>query len=206
MRLQESAKIVAEDLQGVLSSDRHELSADLGGDTAPSEESLQGETEAAIVTVYPELRRIARGMLKRERTYHTLQPTALANEALRRILEREAAGEDPRLLVAYGIREMRTILMDSGRRYQVRLRHVGVTRTQRAPSHNRLEQVVELQRCLERLGELDPRAKQVVELRYLLGLSLKETAQYLGVSERTVGIDWEFARCWLAREWRRCQD
>src|SRR5205085_11977849 len=81
------------------------------------------EARALLAGVYPQLRRIARGLLRRERRRHTLQPTALANEAVMRLLRREAAGEDPMSVISFGIRELQTILMDSGRHFQTRSRH-----------------------------------------------------------------------------------
>lgn len=154
----------------------------------------------AIAALYPELRRIARRLISRERTHHTLQPTALANEAVARLLQREAAGEDPRMLIAFGIREMRTILIDSGRRYQTKLRVDSLT-NQEPSSGISLPDLVHLQKCLDELGQIDPRSRHVVELRFFVGLTIQETADFLGVSPRTVNEDWEFARCWLAANW-----
>ena len=153
-----------------------------------------------LSAIYPELRRIARALMSNERSSHTLQPTALANEAVLRLLRRETAGWDPRRLVAYGIREMRCILIDSGRRLRTRLKHssadgVGLD------LDDRLAGLVHLELALEELGKIDPRASQVVELRFFVGLSNEEAAAYLGVSPRTIYEDWQFARCWLARHW-----
>ncbi len=162
-----------------------------------------------LLGLYPELRRIARRLLSGERQYHTLQPTALANEAVARLLSKETEGVAPEVLLSYGIREMKTILIDSGRRYQTRLRLAPVhgsagpsTRLEAEPDGDRaLIELIHLQRSLDRLRMLDPRACQVVELRFFAGLRLEEVAAILGLSSRTVSEDWEFARSWLAAHW-----
>jgi len=138
--------------------------------------------------------------MSNERSSHTLQPTALANEAVLRLLRRETAGWDPRRLVAYGIREMRCILIDSGRRLRTRVKHLNADGTS-ADLDDRLAGLVHLELALEELGKIDPRSRQVVELRFFVGLSSEEVAAYLGISSRTVYEDWQFARCWLARHW-----
>ncbi len=150
-----------------------------------------------VCAVYPELRRIARGLLSRERRSHTLQATALANEVVMRLLRRERQEEsDPKTLVEHGIREMKTILIDYGRRYQSRIR--SLDRSQAGDSAvESILPLMELTDCLEKLGRIDARAQQVVELRYLVGLTVEETAEYLGVCNRTVNEDWQFARAWL---------
>lgn len=154
---------------------------------------------AVLSSVYPHLRRIARRLLSGERTHHTLQPTALANEAVARLLQRENEGVSERELISFGIREMQTILIDSGRRYRIRQR----CNRDASPSceDTSIEEVLHLQRCLEELGRIDPRAREIVELRFFGGMSIPEVAEFLGVSARTVNNDWEFARSWLARYW-----
>lgn len=154
-----------------------------------------------VALVYPELRRIAQRLLRRERSYHTLQPTALANEALARLLERQAAGWSPRQLLAYGLREMRTILIDSGRRYRVRIRHLDGASEEDARTEASVEALAQLYLVLDKLEAVDPRARMVAELRYMVGLTVEETAEILGVSKRIVSLDWRFARCWLAEHW-----
>ena len=153
-----------------------------------------------LSAIYPELRRIARALMSNERSSHTLQPTALANEAVLRLLRRETAGWDPRRLVAYGIREMRCILIDSGRRLRTRVKHQNAEGAS-ADLDDRLAGLVHLELALDELGKIDPRSRQVVELRFFVGLSNEEAAAYLGIATRTVYEDWQFARCWLARHW-----
>lgn len=157
--------------------------------------------EAILSAIYPQLRRIARGLLAGERRSHTLQPTALANEAVVRLLRRELSGDDPRTLVNSGIREMRTILIDWGRHCQRRKADLDERGRTEVKSH-RIEDLLHLHQCLKRLASVDDRASQVVQLRILVGLTVPETAEYLGVSPRSISEDWEFARCWLAQQWR----
>ena len=158
------------------------------------------ELSHVLGSIYPELRRIARALMASERSSHTLQPTALANEAVLRLLRREIAGWDRRRLVRYGIREMRCILVDSGRRLRTRLKHSSAENAG-ADLDDRLADLVHLELALKELGKVDLRASQVVELRFFVGLSNEEAAAYLGISSRTVYEDWQFARCWLARHW-----
>lgn len=179
---------------------------------ADEDSSFETNLQATLAAVYPELRRIARGMMSRERAAHTLQATALANEVVARLLKRELDGEDRGTIVAWGIREMQRILIDSGRRQQFRKRNglaaansgggeFAAVESIAAGDGSSLEAVIHLQLCLERLGEVDPRARQVVELRFFTGLTIAQTAELLGVSARSVVEDWEFARCWLAQHW-----
>ena len=162
---------------------------------SPSEEDPDGSD---ITAVYAQIRRIAKRLLRRERPNHTLQATALANESVARLLRKELQGLTDRDLIIFGVREMQTILIDSGRRYQTRVRSAHEIPRY---SRSRFDELVHLQICLERLGACDPRARQVVELRFFVGLSIVETAEFLGMSARTVNGDWEFARTWLAMHW-----
>ena len=95
---------------------------------------------------------------------------------------------------------MKTILIDSGRRAQTRMRH-GSNSPEEEARDTRLVEGVHLQLRLERLGQPDPRCRQIVELKFFLNLTIHEIADHLGVSSRTVNDDWEFARCWLAAHW-----
>ncbi len=164
-------------------------------------ETLPLELRSTLEAVYPQLRRIARSFLARERATHTLQPTALTNEVVARLLKRELAGEDRAAILASGIREMQTILIDSGRKHQLRRANEASFSQDGASGADSLEDLIHLQLCLERLGQVDPRARQVIELRFFTGLSIPETAQFLEISARAVNEDWEFARCWLAQNW-----
>jgi RNA polymerase sigma factor (TIGR02999 family) len=160
-----------------------------------------GALRAALVSIYPELRRYAHRLIYRERSYHTLEATALVNEAACHLLQRNVPCDDPRQLVFYGIREMRTILIDYGRRHRTR-KDVQKLMGQ-LPQSFEFADLAHLHLCLDSLGVVDSRAQQVVELRFFGGLTVQETADFLEISTRTVHCDWEFARCWLAEEWAR---
>ena len=170
---------------------------------APSGQQLERENlRDLLATVYPELRRIACRKLSGERRHHTLQPTALTNEVVIRLLRREIEGEDPQVLLWTGIVEMRRILIDYGRRWQLQKNYTESLAVHENDAQGALDQAVHLELLLDQLEQLDPRAREVVELRFYLGLSVKETAELLGTCMRTVNEDWEFARGWLAQRWR----
>ena len=160
------------------------------------------EAHATLVAIYPELRRIARRLCAGERRNLSLQPTALANQAVLRLIKRESAGDDERTLLIFGIREMQTVLIDSGRRFRTRVKHQKMQEQLPGPIMD-ISQLLHLQLCLEKLGILDSRLREVVELRFFLGLTVEETATVLRVSARTVNHDWELARSWLAVNWAK---
>ena len=166
-----------------------------GGDTQASEKLLS--------LVLPELRALARHYLRGERPGHTLQPTALVNEAYLRLVSDQARNWRSRahfVAVTAGI--MRRILIDHARR-----RHALKRGTQLAPIEisdeseglcaKGAEELIALDAALNRLEVLNPRHRQIVELRYFGGLSVEETAEALNVSPITVKRDWRVARAWL---------
>ncbi len=157
--------------------------------------------EELLTTVYPELRRMAKRKLSGERRNHTLQPTALTNEVVLRLLRREIEGEDPQVLLWAGLLEMRRILIDYGRRWQLHRRFTETEVNRGEGSTEPVDKAVHLEMLLDQLKLIDERAREVVELRFFVGLSVKETAALLGMSMRTVNEDWEFARSWLAKNW-----
>ena len=155
--------------------------------------------------VYPELRRIAHRYMLRERTGHTLQTTALVNEAYLRLAgEKGIDVEDRSHFFAVMARVMRHILTDHARRrtyakHGGNMQQVDFTGSE-AMSLERAAELVALDEALGRLGEIDSRKKEVVELRYFGGLSLEEPAEALGMSVMTVRRDWRAAKAWLFRE------
>ena len=157
--------------------------------------------------MYAELRRIARRYLSRERRQHTLQPTALVNEAWLR-LQRERGGPRNRTHgLALAAQAMRRLLMDHGRQRKRWKRGGGAAAEtfdemlQAGPTAALpIEDLLTLEAALSRLDAIDPRGAQVVALRFFSGLSAPEVADYLGVSLRTVEADWTHARAWLKRE------
>jgi RNA polymerase sigma factor (TIGR02999 family) len=154
--------------------------------------------------VYEELRRIARSHLRKERPDHTLQTTALINEAYLRLME-QGTGEvrDRSHFVGLTSHLMRQILVDHARARLAKKRDGGcriALEEDVAVAEPKEVDVLAVDEALSRLAALDPQQAQVVELRYFGGLSIRETSDVLGVSEATVKRDWATARAWLHRE------
>jgi RNA polymerase sigma factor (TIGR02999 family) len=166
-----------------------------------------GDDEALhrlLPLVYEELRRVARRHLRRERPDHTLQTTALINEAYLRLMEQGTSEvRDRSHFVALTSHLMRQILVDHARARLAKKRDGGYRITlaeDLAVAEPREADVLAVDAALSRLGALDPQQARVVELRYFGGLSVRETSDVLGVSEATVKRDWATARAWLHRE------
>jgi len=152
-----------------------------------------------------DLRRLARYHLARQRPHHTLEPGALVNELYLRL---SAGGRIPTLndrahFFSFASRLMRMILIDYARARGAEKRHgahehVPLERAvQAAEGAGRLIDLVALNEALRELGARSPRAREVVELRYLLGLGLEEVAEVLATSAATVSRDWAAAKAWL---------
>jgi RNA polymerase sigma factor (TIGR02999 family) len=157
-----------------------------------------------IPLVYGELRAQARRQLSRERRNHTLQPTALVHEAFVRLAGHDRARwQNRQQFFAVAARAMRRVLVDHARGRAAIKRGEGKTLLALddvpEPAREAGVDVLELDRALERLAEIDPRQAQVVELRYFGGLTAEETAAALDVSLATVNRDWAMARAWLFR-------
>ena len=161
-----------------------------------------------LPAVYDELRRLARGYLSRERAHHTLQPTALVHEAYERLVDQSRVDWKGRShFMGVAALAMRRLLVDYARE-RGRLKRGGdqqrVTLDAAAlgPEHGELDlpDWLNLEQALSKLAELDPRAAQVMELRYFAGLTAQEAADHLGVSKRSVDADANHARAWLLRE------
>jgi RNA polymerase sigma factor (TIGR02999 family) len=159
--------------------------------------------------IYGELRRVAGRYLNKERRNHTLQPTALVNEAWLRLQnERGQEWQGRTHGLALGAQAMRRLLVDHGRHQKRDKRGGGVAPLaldnllQVAATGGELpvEDLLALEDALTRLEAIDPRGAQVVMLRFFSGLSVPEVAEHLGVSVRTVEGDWTHARAWLKRE------
>jgi RNA polymerase sigma factor (TIGR02999 family) len=154
--------------------------------------------------VYDELRRLARYHLSRERRDHTLQSTALVNEAYLRLAGRELHIANRAHFFAIASHLMRQILVDHARRHRASKRGAGVTlltldQPMALPQMRNVD-VVALDDALNSLARLDPQQSRIVELRFFGGLSIYETSEVLGVSQATVKRDWATARVWLHRE------
>ena len=161
-----------------------------------------------VPIVHEELRRLARRQMAGERPGHTLQPTALVNEAYLRLVNlKQMQWQDRAHFFAMGARLMRRILVDFARSrgYQKRgggAKQVSFTQALEV-AEGQPTDVVALNDALEALAAVDERTSRVVELRYFGGLSVEETAEVLKVSRETVKRDWKFAKMWLLRHLRR---
>ena len=181
---------------------RHEITAILQG----AEELSRDEVLVRLAPiVYDELRQLAAAHLRKEHTGHTLQPTALVNEAYLRLVGTEQPPWRNRgAFFGAAAQAMHRILIDHARKRLRQKRGAGarpVSLSRADPtSWDEPERLLALDEALRRLVEVDARSAEVVKLRYFGGLSIAQTAEALGVSERTVKREWSFARAWLRRE------
>lgn len=155
--------------------------------------------------VYDDLRRMAYFLLKKERPGHTLQPTALVNEACLKLGDAARTPWQNRAhFLAVAARAMRQILVDYARGRLRDKRGAGATVLPLdealvfAPERPR--ELLDLDDALDRLASVHPRKAKVVELRFFGGMSIDETAAVLHISDNTVTRDWDFAKAWLRRE------
>lgn len=200
-------------LEGVLSvqsrvmCDRSELQTHATRLLTGFVSSDQPGFEELSTILYDELRELAHQMMSQERANHTLQPTALVNEAFMRLINAEnldISSKDH--FYALASQTMRRVLIDSARATQ-RLKRGGDK--QRVPltiadpeSKGVLEpdELIAIDEALERLRALDERKAKIIELRFFGGLDEESTARILGISRSTASSDWRFARAWLLNE------
>lgn len=161
--------------------------------------------ERILVLVYPELRKIAQRCLMSERGGHTLQATALVNEAYLRLIDiQKVEWHDRAHFFAIGARLMRRILVDYARSKGYAKRGGGAQRVDfeeaLVVSAQMDPMLVRMDDALTQLASFDSRKAQIVEMRYFGGLTADDIAAVLGVSVQTVHRDWSLARSWLARE------
>jgi RNA polymerase sigma factor (TIGR02999 family) len=156
--------------------------------------------------VYGELRRLANNYLRRERANHTLQPTALVNEAyLRLVDQRNARWQNRAQFFGVAAQLMRRILVDHARLHQAQKRggsdqqRLSLTDAERVVDKSDID-LLALHEALNELAELDPQQGRIVELKFFGGLSIEETAEVLGIGHATVERDWKMARAWLRRK------
>ncbi len=165
----------------------------------------QAALDQLLPLVYDELRHLASRYMRRERSDHLLQTTALVHEAyLRLVNQREAHWETRAQFFAMAAQVMRHILVDHARGVHrakrgngtvpLRISDVAVLSAERA------EEVIAINSALDNLTELDPRKSRVFELRYFGGMSVEEAAEALRISPATVARDWRMAKAWLRRE------
>src|SRR5579863_519570 len=172
---------------------------DVGNDKAVAE---------LVVLLYAELRTLASRYLRRERSDHTLQTTALVHEAYLRLADqREVHWKNREQFMGIAAQLMRRILVDYSRGHDAKKRGHDFEKVfleeAAGVSKGKAADVVALDEALTRLAEFDPQQAQLVELRFFGGLTIDEAAGVLGVSRTTVKRNWNVVKAWLARELRR---
>jgi RNA polymerase sigma factor (TIGR02999 family) len=166
----------------------------------------QSALDELIPIVHGEMRRVAANYLRRERQGHTLQPTALVNEAYLRLVDQKNAKWHNRAqFLGVAAQIMRRILVDHARRYEAEKR--GGPEQQRINLSDADEQQTEmpaldllaLNEALHELEAMDAQQGRIVELRFFAGLSIEETAELMDIGHATVEREWKLARAWLRR-------
>lgn len=173
-----------------------------------------GEAHDALWSlVYGELQGLARSVLRARRSSAAPRPTSLVHQAYLRLLSADVDWTDRRHFFAVAARAMRFILADEARRQLSAKRGEGAVEALEElrdevgdPWVRRPEEVLSVHGALERLGKIRPRYERLVELRYFAGLSVAETAEVLGVTQRTVVRDWKAAKSWLHGELAQVQE
>ena len=167
---------------------------------------LDATDEELIREVYPQLRVLARHLLRKERANHTLRPTALANEAFLRLFGKKmdlATLATPSFL-GYAAQQMRCILIDYGRKNSAAKRGAGYSRVpllDTVPTTSiDPDLLLGIDAALQKLAAIDERAAHVAELKLFGGFTSAEAAAILGVCSATVDDSWQYARLWLFRE------
>jgi RNA polymerase sigma-70 factor, ECF subfamily len=168
-----------------------------------------GDTQAAeslLPLVYAELHRLAKGYMRRERPDHTLQATALINEAYLRLVGEDIDWNSRAHFIGLAANVMRRVLVDYARAHNAEQRGGGLQRVEMqdelAISAEQLDEVEHLDEALKKLEKENPRQARVVELRYFGGLSVEQIGALLQIAPRSVKRDWALARIWLFRELR----
>lgn len=171
----------------------------------------EGAASKLIPLVYDELRRLAGSYMHRERSDHTLQPTALVHEAYLKLVEQRSVDWQGRAhFFAIAAQMMRRILIDHARAHLSEKRGAG---EKPLPLDEALAfapeqslKLVRIDQSLERLAQIDPRQSKIVELRFFGGLTVEQTAEALGIAPRTVKRDWNVAKAWLQGDLKECHD
>jgi RNA polymerase sigma factor (TIGR02999 family) len=161
--------------------------------------------DALVPVVYSELRRMAARFLRRERTEHTFQPTALVHEAFLKLIDqRDVDWQSRAHFFGVSAQLMRRILVDHARERAARkrgggLHHVALEDAFAISASNHID-VIAVDDALHRLASIDPDQVRLVELRFFAGLTIDETAEVLGWSSGSVKREWIVAKAWLQRE------
>jgi RNA polymerase sigma-70 factor, ECF subfamily len=183
---------------------------DTGGQVTQLLKAMRGgdpqAAENLLPLVYAELHRLARSYMRRERPDHTLQATALINEAYLRLVGEDVDWNSREHFIGLAAHVMRRVLVDYARTRNAEQRGGGLKRVEMqddlAISAEQLDQVEELDEALQKLEKENPRQARVVELRYFGGLSVEQIGAMLQIAPRSVKRDWALARIWLFRELR----
>lgn len=171
-----------------------------------SREGNRTAAEAMMELIYSDVRAAAGRMMSKERASHTLQPTALANEAFARILGGQQVEARSRThFFRLAAHKMRQVLVDHARRRKAAKRGDGIEplpllEVEGLASLGEGVDLLDFEDALQKLEQLDPREAQIVTMRFWAGMSEAAIAQELGISERTVRSDWAHARAFLHRE------
>jgi len=187
------------------------LDSNVNGATIPAIPVADPAASQLFPLVYSELRKVARNYLGRERAEHTLQPTALVNEAWLRLRDQRRVDWQGRThVLAVGAQAMRRVLIDHGRGRRRQKRgggeaHVTLHTWLNAVNDQpvEVEDALALDAALTKLATVDERQASIVEMRYFGGMTVPEVAEALGVSVRTVEGEWTHAKAWLKRELSR---
>ena len=157
-----------------------------------------------IPIVYDELHRLASHYLRGEKSDHTLQPTALINEAIIRLMQDDTNYSNRSHFIAIAANTMRRVLVDYARKRNAQKREGKVFRVTLSGIENIINSqdidLLVLDEALNRLETIDSTQMKIVEMRFFCGLTIEETAEVLGVSLTSVKTDWAIARAWLHRE------
>jgi RNA polymerase sigma-70 factor (ECF subfamily) len=183
------------------------MSANEGDVTALLKAMNRGDTTASeklLPLVYGELHRLAKSYMRRERSDHTLQPTALINEAYLRLAHDSTDWQSRAHFIGIAANVMRRVLIDHARSHNAGIRGGGLQKLELdedlIASEDKSLELLALDEALARLEKENPRRAKVVELRYFAGLSIEEIAHILGIAPRSVKRDWAVARAWLFKE------
>jgi RNA polymerase sigma factor (TIGR02999 family) len=194
------AECSAEEVSAMTAASPHEVTQLLAAWTDGDEAAL----EQLVPIIQAELRRLAKNYLKRERPGHTLQTSALVNEAYVRLINWKTARFESRAhFFGVSAQLMRRILVDFARRRpRVQgdsVRHVSLDEALSVATEPDTD-LVALDEALVQLAQLDPRKARIIELRFFGGMSVDETAEFLGISPATALREWQKAKAWLYRE------
>ena len=189
------------------------MSAEDGEVTVLLKAMKAGDKSAAeklLPLVYNELHRLARSYMQRERSDHTLQPTALINEAYLRLVRDNVDWQSRQHFIGVAANVMRRLLVDYARARNAEMRAGGLQRVELEEglitSSERSDEVLALHEALTNLEAVDPHRAKIVELRYFGGFSVDEIGDILQMSPRSVKRQWALARIWLLKQMKKPRD